>query len=1067
MRNEGQSKGKEKKLAAQRKNFRLYYPCPNPTHLYCERDRVRETAALILLFVAKLQFLQRSADLAASGSLFKNCIMSGDCEDRPRKRSRWDQRPDDLALAGSASRPLRKSRWDVVPTAAEQSQDKKSSRWGSSSVADDKTPSLTASVGLSDRELNELLPAEGYEVVAVPIGYTPIRQPHLKLKGPPPTEVGGFQIDTEAATAESLSISKVNAVEGMDWLSARDMQYFGKLADGKPDEQLDLAERKERKLMRLLLKIKSGTAHMRKHALRQLTDQARDFGPELLFNQILPLLMAPNLEGMERHLLVKVVDRVLHKIEDQVRPFVHKILVVIEPLLIDEDYYARLEGRDIIASLAKAAGLPTMLAAMRPDIDHADEYVRNTTSRALAVVACALGIYSIVPFITAVCKSKKSWQARHTATRVVNQIALLAGCGVLPCLRLLVNCISPGLEDEQFKVRTATALAIAALAEASAPYGIESFDVVLKPIWTGVTQYRGKPLGAFLKAIGFLVTLMDADYANYYTKQVMSVLMREFQSPDDDMKRIVLQVTQKIVANDGVEVSVVKDTLLPEFVRSFWVPRTALDKRSSRLLVETSVALTKKVGFSNVAIHLVKFLKETSEPFRKMAVQAFAEITKEVGSADLPTDILPETIDGLLFAFQEQAADELTLAEQLGRIFGSLGTRLAPYIETITSTILWRLNNKSVSVRQQAADLISQIAPVMSDCSQDELMGSLGVILYEYLGEEYPDVLGSILGALKSIVAVIGIEQMRPPVQELIPRLTPILKNRHEKVQENCIDLVGRVADRGAELIPPREWMRICFDLLELLKAHKKAIRRATISTFGFIARAIGPHDVVNTLLNHLKVQDRQMRVCTTVALAVVAESCAPFTVLPALMYEYRTPELNVQNGVLKSLSFMFEYIGSLGKDYVYAIITLLEDALMDRDQVHRQTACTTVKHIALGVVGQEREDALVHLLNFVWPNILETSPHVLIAVMEAIEALTVALGPGVVFSYVIQGLFHPARRVRKIYWRIYNAVYGSCQDSVLPYYPSLKLEDVCTPLLASDCVGSVSNLFHELEYVN
>jgi hypothetical protein len=35
---------------------------------------------------------------------------------------------------------------------------------------------------------------------------------------------------------------------------------------------------------------------------------------------------------------------------------VHKILVVIEPLLIDEDYYARVEGREIIANLSKAAG---------------------------------------------------------------------------------------------------------------------------------------------------------------------------------------------------------------------------------------------------------------------------------------------------------------------------------------------------------------------------------------------------------------------------------------------------------------------------------------------------------------------------------------------------------------------------------------------------------------------------------------------------------------------------------------------------------------------------------------
>ena len=55
-------------------------------------------------------------------------------------------------------------------------------------------------------------------------------------------------------------------------------------------------------------------------------------------------------------MLVKVVDRVLYKLDDAVRPFVHKILVVIEPLLIDEDYYARCEGREIISNLAKAAG---------------------------------------------------------------------------------------------------------------------------------------------------------------------------------------------------------------------------------------------------------------------------------------------------------------------------------------------------------------------------------------------------------------------------------------------------------------------------------------------------------------------------------------------------------------------------------------------------------------------------------------------------------------------------------------------------------------------------------------
>jgi len=33
---------------------------------------------------------------------------------------------------------------------------------------------------------------------------------------------------------------------------------------------------------------------------------------------------------------------------------------------------------------------------------------------------------------------------------------------------------------------------------------------------------------------------------------------------------------------------------------------------------------------------------------------------------------------------------------------------------------------------------------------------------------------------------------------------------------------------------------------------------------------------------------------------AIVAETCGPYTVLPAVMNEYRVPEMNVQNGVLK-----------------------------------------------------------------------------------------------------------------------------------------------------------------------
>ena len=68
------------------------------------------------------------------------------------------------------------------------------------------------------------------------------------------------------------------------------------------ESTLSAEELKERKIMKLLLKIKNGTPPMRKAALRQITDKAREFGAGPLFNQILPLLMSPTLEDQVSHL---------------------------------------------------------------------------------------------------------------------------------------------------------------------------------------------------------------------------------------------------------------------------------------------------------------------------------------------------------------------------------------------------------------------------------------------------------------------------------------------------------------------------------------------------------------------------------------------------------------------------------------------------------------------------------------------------------------------------------------------------------------------------------------------
>lgn len=897
---------------------------------------------------------------------------------------------------------------------------------------------------LSDEELDSLLPSEGYKIVDPPSSYIP---PPTKIMSTPVVSSGsadGFFIQEGEVRAQDLGLEavEISAGENLPSLKPDDIQFFGKLLEKKADADLSLDEAKERKIMRLLLRIKNGTAQMRRNSLKEISERARYFGAGPLFNQILPLLMSPTLEDQERHLLIKVIDKILFRLDDLVRPYVHKILVVVEPLLIDEDFYARVEGREIISNLSKAAGLATMISVMRPDIDHVDEYVRNTTARALSVVASALGIQSLLPFLKAVCRSKKSWQARHTGIKIVQQIAILMGCAILPHLKNMVDAIEHGLADDQLKVRIMSALAVANLAEAASPFGIESFDGILRPLWNGIQKHRGKGLAAFIKAIGALIPLMDAEYSGWYATRIMDVLVREFSSPDEEMKKIVLKVVRQCVATDSIKSDYVKDEIIRDFLLNFWVRRMALDRRNYREVVETTVAFAKKVGGGFMIEQILVNLKDEAEPFRKMTMHAIQQIITELGSHDIEDRLLQLLVDGMQSAFLEQTAEDSIFLDGIGCVMKSLGPKCIPFLPPLCSSILWRLQNKSANVRQYAAELISRIAPLLSECGEDKLLAQFGAVLYEFLGEEYPDVLGSIISGLKSIVNVIGMINMNPPIKDLLPRLTPILRNRHEKVQENTIDLIGRIAERGPEHVSAREWMRICFELLETLKAPRKSIRKAAINTVGHIAKAIGPQDVLATLLNNLKVQERQNRVCTTIAIAIVSETCAPFTVLPALMNEYRVPDLNVQNGVLKSLSFMFEYIGDMAKDYVYALTPLLEDALMDRDLVHRQTACTAVKHLALGCYGRNCEDALLHLLNYVWPNIFETTAHMSSAFMEAVEALRLALGPGVILPYLLQGLFHPARKVREAYWKVYNSMYIASQDALIPFYPTIPDTD-------------------------
>lgn len=48
------------------------------------------------------------------------------------------------------------------------------------------------------------------------------------------------------------------------------------------------------------------------------------------------------------------------------------------------------------------------------------------------------------------------------------------------------------------------------------------------------------------------------------------------------MKKIVLKVVKQCVGTDGVDSAYVKEEILPEYFRAFWVRRMALDRRNHK-----------------------------------------------------------------------------------------------------------------------------------------------------------------------------------------------------------------------------------------------------------------------------------------------------------------------------------------------------------------------------------------------------------------------------------------------------------------------------------------------------
>lgn len=157
-----------------------------------------------------------------------------------------------------------------------------------------------------------------------------------------------------------------------------------------------------------------------------------------------------------------------------------------------------------------------MIAIVGAQMNDESEHVRETAARAFGMVAVALGIPDVLPFLRFACQSKE-WplRVRHTGIKVVEQIAIRMGCGLEPHAKSLVDIIAEGLDHRDLEMFRITALSLAAIADAIATYGHETF----KPVFTYIYLFLGSGGGDFYYRCGRVLAMQ-------YDGRVLAALVK-------------------------------------------------------------------------------------------------------------------------------------------------------------------------------------------------------------------------------------------------------------------------------------------------------------------------------------------------------------------------------------------------------------------------------------------------------------------------------------------------------------------------------------------------------------
>ena len=90
---------------------------------------------------------------------------------------------------------------------------------------------------------------------------------------------------------------------------------------------------------------------------------------EFLVLKLISIFSDQSTDQIDQHYLLKAIERILLRFPGKMKMYLQKLLTLIQPFVSDENFLVRLQAREFISSIAKAASLSDVIQALRGQMD--------------------------------------------------------------------------------------------------------------------------------------------------------------------------------------------------------------------------------------------------------------------------------------------------------------------------------------------------------------------------------------------------------------------------------------------------------------------------------------------------------------------------------------------------------------------------------------------------------------------------------------------------------------------------------------------------------------------------